>query len=66
MTSEEKREREEILWQRQWALDKSIEWCKHINELVTTPNNGVGGKVMLPSDLLEVADEFYAWVHKDI
>jgi len=60
-----RKEREDRHWNKQWALDKSVEWCKHVNELVTTPNNGVGGKVMLPSDLLEVADEFYEWLYKD-
>ena len=60
-----RKDQEDRRWNRQWALDKSVEWCKHVNELVTTPNNGVGGKVMLPSDLLEVADEFYEWLYKD-
>jgi len=60
-----RKDQEDRRWNRQWALDKSIEWCKHIDQLATTRNNGVDGKILTPPDLLEVADKFYTWLYKD-
>ena len=49
--------------QRGWALDKSIEWCKHINDLVAHPGNGATGKIMTSSDVMTMGDFFYEWLH---
>ena len=67
-TSQERaarRDREDRRWNKQWALDKSVEWCKHINELVSTPGNGVDGKIMKSADVESIADIFYEWLYKD-
>jgi len=67
-TSEERnarKDREDRRWNKQWALDKSIEWCKHINELVSTPDNEVRGVIMTSSDVHTIADGFYSWLYKD-
>jgi hypothetical protein len=58
-------DRRDRRWNKQWALDKSVEWCKHINELVSTPGNGVDGKIMKSADVESIADIFYEWLYKD-
>jgi hypothetical protein len=66
-TSQERaarRDREDRRWNRQWALDKSIEWCKHINELVSAPNNDVSGVIMTSSDVHTIANNFYEWLYE--
>jgi len=60
-----RRDREDRRWNKQWALDKSIEWCKHINDLVASPNNDVQGVIMTSSDVHTIADGFYSWLYKD-
>jgi hypothetical protein len=57
----------EDLWNRQWALDKSIEWCKHINELMGSPNYKVDGdgRTMTSNDVCDIANDFYKWLYKD-
>jgi len=60
-----RKEREDRHWNKQWALDKSVEWCKHINELVASPNNDVQGVIMTSSDVHTIADGFYSWLYKD-
>jgi len=60
-----RRDREDRRWNKQWALDKSIEWCKHINEIVSTPDNDVHGVIMTSSDVHTIADGFYSWLYKD-
>ena len=59
-----RQEREDRRWNKQWAVDKSVEWCKHVNELVVAPNNGVRGKIMISSDVMTIADIFYEWLYK--
>jgi len=60
-----RREENDRIWNRQWALDKSVEWCKHINELVSNTNNKVDGNIMTSSDVHTIADGFYAWLYKE-
>jgi hypothetical protein len=60
-----RREKADRLWNKQWALDKSIEWCKHINGLVLAPGNVVDGKIMTSAEVESIADNFYAWLYKD-
>jgi len=60
-----RKDQEDRRWNKQWALDKSVEWCKHINELVSTPGNGVDGKIMKSSDVHTIADIFYEWLYND-
>ena len=60
-----RRDREDRRWNKQWALDKSIEWCKHMNDLVASPNNDVQGVIMTSSDVRTIADGFYSWLYKD-
>jgi len=67
-TSEERKQRkdrEDRRWNKQWAMEKSIEWSKHINELVSTPDNGVTGVIMTSTDVHTIADGFYKWLYKD-
>ena len=59
-----RREREDRRWNKQWALDKSVEWCKHVNEIVATPNKNVAG-LMTREQVLVIADIFYKWLYKD-
>ena len=63
--SKARREREDRRWNKQWAMDKSVEWCKHINEIVATPNNNVNGSIMTSEQVLAIADLFYDWLYKD-
>ena len=60
-----RKEREERLWNKQWALDKSIEWCKHMNEILITPEETVTGKLMTSEEVCQMADIFYYWLYKD-
>ena len=60
-----RKEREDRRWNKQWAMDKSVEWCKHINEIVATPNNNVNGSIMTSEQVLAIADLFYDWLYKD-
>ena len=60
-----RKEREDRRWNKQWAMDKSVEWCKHINEIVATPNNNVAGSIMTSEQVLVIADIFYEWLYKD-
>jgi hypothetical protein len=53
-----RKDQEDRRWNKQWALDKSVEWCKHINELVSTV-------VMTSSDVMTIADSFYDWLYED-
>ena len=59
-----RKDREDRRWNKQWAMDKSVEWCKHVNELVA-PDNGVEVKIMTSSDVMTIADNFYEWLYKD-
>lgn len=63
--SKARREREDRRWNKQWALDKSVEWCKHVNELIVHPSNEATGKIMFSSDVMTIADNFYEWLYKD-
>ena len=60
-----RKEREDRRWNKQWAMDKSVEWCKHVNEIVATPNNNVAGSIMTSEQVLVIADIFYEWLYKD-
>jgi len=59
-----RREKADRIWNRQWALDKSIEWCKHINELVASPGNEVNGVIMTSEQVCQMADIFNTWLYK--
>jgi hypothetical protein len=59
--SKTRREREDRHWNKQWALDKSIEWCKHINDLLST-NANVKGVIMTSKEVIQIADIFYDWL----
>lgn len=59
-----RREEQDRIWNRQWALDKSVEWCKHINELVSSPGNGVEGVIMKSEQVCQIADIFNSWLYK--
>jgi hypothetical protein len=59
-----RREENDRIWNRQWALDKSVEWCKHINELVSSPGNGVEGVIMKSEQVCQIADIFNSWLYK--
>ena len=52
------------VWNRQWAIEKSIEWSKHINELVAPPDSKVSGKIMTSNDVITIADSFLDYVNK--
>jgi len=60
-----RKEREERLWNKQWALDKSIEWSKHVNDLISDKNSSMTGDVIQSSDVMALADRFYQWLYKD-
>jgi len=60
-----RKEREDRRWNKQWALDKSVEWCKHINDLVSIKNNDVTGKIMTSEEVCKIADQFYDWLYED-
>ena len=62
--SKTRREREERLWNKQWALDKSIEWCKHMNDLVST-NANVKGVIMTSNEVIQIADIFSYWLYQE-
>ena len=67
-TSEDRaarKEREERLWNKQWALDKSIEWSKHVNDLISDKNSSMTGDVIQSGDVMALADRFYQWLYKD-
>ena len=59
--SETRREREDRHWNKQWALDKSIEWCKHMNDLLST-NANIKGGIMTSKEVIQIADIFYVWL----
>ena len=60
-----RKEREERLWNKQWAMDKSIEWSKHVNELISDKNSSMTGDVIQSGDVMGLADRFYQWLYKD-
>ena len=60
-----RKEREERLWNKQWALDKSIEWSKHVNDLISDKNSSMTGDVIQSGDVMALADRFYQWLYKD-
>ena len=60
-----RKEREERLWNKQWALDKSIEWSKHVNDLISDKNSSMTGDVIQSSRVMDLADRFYQWLYKD-
>jgi hypothetical protein len=60
-----RKELEERLWNKQWAMDKSIEWSKHVNELISDKNNSMTGDVIQSGDVMGLADRFYQWLYKD-
>ena len=60
-----RKDREDRRWNKQWALDKSIEWCKHINDLISVKDNTVTGKIMTSEEICKIADVFYEWLYKD-
>ena len=60
-----RKEREERLWNKQWALDKSIEWSKHVNDLISDKNSSMTGDVIQSGDVMFLADRFYQWLYKD-
>jgi len=60
-----RKEREERLWNKQWALDKSIEWSKHVNDLISDKNSSMTGAVIQCGVVMALADRFYQWLYKD-
>jgi hypothetical protein len=60
-----RKELEERLWNKQWAMDKSIEWSKHVNELISDKNSSMTGDVIQSGDVMGLADRFYQWLYKD-
>jgi hypothetical protein len=60
-----RKEREERQWNKQWAMDKSIEWSKHVNELISDKNSSMTGDVIQSGDVMGLADRFYQWLYKD-
>jgi len=60
-----RKELEERLWNKQWAMDKSIEWSKHVNELISDKNSSMTGDVIQSGDVMDLADRFYQWLYKD-
>ena len=62
--SKARREREDRRWNKQWALDKSIEWCKHMNDLVSI-NANVKGGIMTSKEVIQIADIFYDWLYQE-
>ena len=60
-----RKEREDRLWNKQWALDKSIEWSKHVNDLISDKNSSMTGDVIQSGDVMFLADRFYQWLYKD-
>lgn len=60
-----RKELEERLWNKQWAMDKSIEWSKHVNELISDKNSSMTGDVIQSGDVMSLADRFYQWLYKD-
>ena len=60
-----RKEREERLWNKQWALDKSIEWSKHVTDLISDKNSSMTGDVIQSSDVMALADRLYQWLYKD-
>jgi hypothetical protein len=60
-----RKEREERLWNKQWAMDKSIEWSRHVNELISDKNSSMTGDVIQSGDVMGLADRFYQWLYKD-
>ena len=60
-----RKEREERFWNKQWALDKSIEWSKHVNDLISDKNSSMTGDVIQSGDVMALADRFYQWLYKD-
>jgi len=61
-----RKEREDRYWNKQWALDKSVEWCKHYNDIQALPHNIKPEiKLLTSPDVMIIADNFYAWLYKD-
>ena len=60
-----RKELEERLWNKQWAMDKSIEWSRHVNELISDKNSSMTGDVIQSGDVMNLADRFYQWLYKD-
>jgi hypothetical protein len=60
-----RKELEERLWNKQWAMDKSIEWSRHVNELISDKNSSMTGDVIQSGDVMGLADRFYQWLYKD-
>jgi hypothetical protein len=60
-----RKELEERLWNKQWAMDKSIEWSRHVNELISDKNSSMTGDVIQSGDVMDLADRFYQWLYKD-
>jgi len=60
-----RKELEERLWNKQWAMDKSIEWSKHVNELISDKNSSMTGDVIQSGDVMDLANRFYQWLYKD-
>ena len=60
-----RKELEERLWNKQWAMDKSIEWSKHVNELISDKNSSMTGDVIQSGNVMDLADRFYQWLYKD-
>ena len=51
-----RRERADRIWNRQWALDKSVEWCKHINDLTSVGFDS--------TDVMSIAENFFNWLYE--
>ena len=60
-----RKELEERLWNKQWAMDKSIEWSRHVNGLISDKNSSMTGDVIQSGDVMNLADRFYQWLYKD-
>ena len=60
-----RKELEERLWNKQWAMDKSIEWSRHVNELISDKNSSMTGDVIQSGDVMDLANRFYQWLYKD-
>ena len=60
-----RKELEERLWNKQWAMDKSIEWSKHVNELISDKNSSMTGDALQSGYVMDLADRFYQWLYKD-
>ena len=61
-----RKDQEDRRWNKQWALDKSVEWCKHINDIQTLPHNIKSEiKLLTSTDVMTIADNFYSWLYKD-